>query len=311
MALKTKKPKQKSEKKPSQDETRQEPNPGGTTLLLIDTQNCQRDIEGADDDAKRIGTMIYEHAHKIDRIMATMDMRYKLHISHPGWWINDDGFHPQPNTRITSTDVESGKYTPNPKLTLSISDVMFDNKYLKKNDMLDDEDEQVNLYNYAIKYLQRLEQSERFNHTIWAGHCLVGTQGSNMHPLVMQALLAWTEETGRSVEWLNKGHDQLTEQMSILRADVVLSKETDYNFEFLSSLLLSERLLVAGQAKSHAVNWSLRDILEWWPDEDRSRIVLLQDATSPIKGYEQEAEQLEVFLREKEVQIVKVADAFP
>lgn len=311
--LKEKKPLTSGDKQVPDDVKREE-RAGGTTLLLIDVQNClhssgEAPIPGADDDAMRIADLIYKNPYKIDRIIATMDMRYKLHISHPGWWINDDGYHPTPNTKISFAHVQQGLYVPNPRLSLSVSDVVYEPKYLKKNKMMDDE-KQVNLYEYALNYLEKLERSNRYNHTIWPEHCLAGTQGSNMHPLVMNSLLEWSMETGNSVEWLQKGHDPLTEMFSIMRADVVLSEETDYNYDILTSLLLSNRLLVAGQAKSHAVNWSLRDILEWWPEEDVSRIALLKDATSPVSGFEQEGQELETFLAEQGVKLINVADAF-
>jgi len=301
-----KKPKSPKRDKPT-EQVREEEREGGTTLLLVDMQNCK----GADEDAQRVAAMITENINCIDRIIATLDIRYKLHISHAGFWINDDGFHPEPNTEIKSKDVQSGKYVPNPKIQLSDTDVMVESKSFQDYNMILNDDKEVDLYQYAIQYLTQLEASGRFNHTIWPEHCLMGTDGSNIVPSIMEAIMEWTDETGKSVEWLDRGQNTLTEMTSVMRADVVVSEDTEYNYDFLSSLLLSEKLLVAGQAKSHAVNWSLRDILEWWPEVDTNRIVLLMDGTSPVEGFEKESQALEVYLTARGVQINSIADEFP
>ena len=41
-------------------------------------------------------------------------------------------------------------------------------------------------------------------------------------------------------------------------------------------LKISDRLIVCGQAMSHCVNFTLRDILKHW-DGDRARLMLLQN----------------------------------
>jgi hypothetical protein len=65
----------------------------------------------------------------------------------------------------------------------------------------------------------------------------------------MEALLKWTEDTGKSVEWMYTPRNQLTEMTSILRPNVVISQATLYNYDWFETLLLSQRLLVAGQTK--------------------------------------------------------------
>ena len=53
--------------------------------------------------------------------------------------------------------------------------------------------------------------------------------------------------------------------------------------ELLAMLKISDRLIVCGQAMSHCVNFTLRDILKHW-DGDRARLMLLQNGTCICVG---------------------------
>jgi nicotinamidase-related amidase len=304
--LRTKKPEVVQEGTEPREEP---PRSGGTTLFLIHVQNCMhQDLNLPMQDSLILTELIYNHTDKIDRILATVSTRDLLHISHPHFWINDDGFHPAPFTQITSQDVNTGKYVPNPRMRLSLTKDTFDEKYFKQT-VLDDNYE-FDLFQYTVSYLQQLEASNRFNHSIWPQHCLVGTEGSSIVEPVMEALLKWTEDTGKSVEWMYTPRNQLTEMTSILRANVVISQATSYNYDWLETLLLSERLLVAGQTKSHAVNWSMRDLLLEWPHTDVSRIQVIVDTMSPMDGFETEAGEFEMFLKEAGVELVTARNVF-
>ncbi len=48
----------------------------------------------------------------------------------------------------------------------------------------------------------------------------------------------------------------------------------------------TERLLVCGQALSHCVNYTVRDILDHWHPNEAGRITILSDCASSVPGFE-------------------------
>ena len=48
----------------------------------------------------------------------------------------------------------------------------------------------------------------------------------------------------------------------------------------------TDRLLVCGQALSHCVNYTVRDIVDNWPKDETSKIVILKDCASSVPGFE-------------------------
>lgn len=53
----------------------------------------------------------------------------------------------------------------------------------------------------------------------------------------------------------------------------------------------SEKLIVCGQAMSHCVNYTVRDIVENWPNNEMSKITLLKDCASSVPGFEVASEK--------------------
>lgn len=142
-----------------------------TTLVLVDVQNDFHPggslaIPTADKDAERIAKLIENHAHSIQRVVATMDSHQKLHIAHPGFWLSNEGIHPAPFTIISSQDIVDGKWKPNSTVKVppgSIDPDVFEGM----DQVLADDGISVNLHKYAIEYTKRLEQKGKFKLCIW------------------------------------------------------------------------------------------------------------------------------------------------
>jgi nicotinamidase/pyrazinamidase len=283
-----------------------------TTLLLIDLQKDFHPggslaIPKADDDANRIVRLIQTHSSSIDRVVATLDSHHKLHIAHPCfWWDSEGKRHPDPFTTISHDDVMSGKWKPRSKLALLDGDLTAFQVPTKG----DSTDATLDLLEYAKEYTKRLEAKGRFQLCIWPEHCLIGTDGHSMIDNVRQALNDWSDATGGSVEFVWKGQNLLTEMYSALEADVPVSKETSFNEPLLESLLSTNRLLVCGQAMSHCVNYTLRDIVHRWPSDRRHEITLLTDCASAVPGFEAAAEQFQRDMKTAGVCLAVAADAF-
>ena len=65
---------------------------------------------------------------------------------------------------------------------------------------------------------------------------MIGTEGHNVVKVVREAMDAWSHETGRSVEWVEKGQNLLTEMYSALCAEVPVNRKTAFDFDLLNSV---------------------------------------------------------------------------
>lgn len=225
-----------------------------TTLLLID---CQKDfhpggslpVPNSDEDAERITNFIRQNASSIHRIVATMDSHHPLHIAHPAFWSDEDGNQPNPFTVISMQDIVSGKWIPREdikpsareaSISLLIEDEIVAEEGGKMPSDLYSEDasgnKKLNIKQWCIEYTRRLEAKGRFSLMIWPEHCIVGTEGHNIVPTIVEAMMDWSRKTGGSVEWVHKGQNLLTEMYSALCAEVPVTKNTSFHHELMESV---------------------------------------------------------------------------
>mmetsp|Transcript_24047 Transcript_24047/g.33784 ORF Transcript_24047/g.33784 Transcript_24047/m.33784 type:complete len:296 (-) Transcript_24047:3322-4209(-) len=286
-----------------------------TTLLLIDVQNDFHPggslaIPTADTDATRTASFIRKHMSSISRIVMTMASNQTLHTFNSGFWTNGEtGEHPSPFTTITSDDVKNGTWVPRGDIRQGgkggpmIDDAIF----AKGGDIpsnLYNEDGSVNILQFCIEYTSRLESKGRFQLCIWPKHCLIGTSGHNVVPEVMEAVLDWSHETGGIVEWVDKGQNLFTEMYSAFCAEVPLNGKTDFDQDLFSSLKKgTNELVICGQALSHCVNYTVRDIVEHWPKDEMDKLTILADCASSVPGFESVGEQFVKDMKELGVNV--------
>lgn len=273
----------------------------GTTLLIVDGQidfhpGGSLPVPCADEDEKRIAALIRSSITdidnpQIDRIVATMDSHYKLHIANPGFWVSKEtGEHPDPFTAITCEDVKAGKWRPRDDLDQSLlKKLVFPGiMHVKKSDLYDSEGN-LDIQAYCIRYTEMLEKSGKFQLMIWPEHCLIDTKGHNISPGIKQAMDEWSDATGRSVEYILKGQNILTEMYSAFRAEVAISPDTSLNTKLLDSLMKSDKILVCGQALTHCVNHTARDLIDYMKGSE-SKVQILKDCSSSIPGFEKDGQ---------------------
>jgi nicotinamidase-related amidase len=86
-----------------------------------------------------------------------------------------------------------------------------------------------------------------------------------------------------------KGQNLRTEMFSCLAAEVEDPKDhnTSFNYSLMASLKVSDRIIVCGQALSHCVNFTMRDIVDHW-HEDCSNIILLSNGANddPFQAFD-------------------------
>lgn len=245
------------------------------TLLIIDPQNdfCHPDgslyVPGAEHDCHRLSRMIERLDGEFSSIHVTMDTHHLYHIAHPIYWMDREGKHPDPFTLITPELVTSGDY---------VASVQQQRKY-------------------AHDYVQTLSRTGKYDLCIWPPHCLIGSWGHEVFGPLSDALIKWEANVpGRVVDYTYKGSNLRTEHYSAIRAEV--SDPTDpgtkTNFSLIERLKTADNIVIAGEALSHCVANTTRDLLTCIPAE---KLVVLEDVSSNVVGFESYGS---IFLREIE-----------
>lgn len=235
-------------------------------LLLIDPQLDFCDpsgalfVQGAPEDCDRIATMVNRLNNKLDDIHVSLDSHHYMDISHPVSWVDSSGNHPKPFTPIFKDDVEKGKWQASIPA----------------------------LQDRFQKYVQQLQTNGRYIHLIWPEHCLIGSKGHNVHANIFDSLQEWeSKKPGRIVNYVTKGSNPFTEHFSAIQAEVPDPKDpgTQVNTSLIKSLLEADDLLIAGEASSHCVANTVRDIANNFGSDDLiKKLVYLTDASSAVGG---------------------------
>eukprot|EP01043_Picozoa_sp_COSAG02_P056921 COSAG02_NODE_6827_length_3340_cov_3.187905_4_plen_264_part_00 len=228
--------------------------------------------------------LLDDHGSEIESVTVTMDSHQRMHIAHGLFWTDASGRHPEPFTIIERADVETGKW-----------------RAVRA-------DQQAK----ALAYVLALEKQGKFKLCIWPEHCIIGSEGHNVTAPINEGLSAWAASRHASVEWVHKGQNIFTEMYSALKAEVEIAGDasTGLNKELVERLATHERVLVCGQAKSHCVNCTIRDLIEHWPKSELHRIWLLSDGMSSVPGFEDVGEKFIDDMRAAGLTIVPTAQAF-
>jgi len=251
-------------------------------LMLIDIQNtfCIPEFElyvggatgnGAVDDNRRLGGFIYRNLPSITRICPTLDTHQVMQIFHSIFLINEAGEHPDPYTLVSLDDIEKGVWRFNDKLTESLNMVEgFGQAHL-------------------VHYTQQLKNGGKYDLTIWPYHAMLGGIGHALVPALEEAIFFHALCRFSQPDFQIKGSHSLTENYSVLRPEITEGLDNralgSINQQLMDRLLAFDAVIIAGQAKSHCVAWSVADLLSEIETLDASlasRVYLLEDCTSPV-----------------------------
>lgn len=236
-------------------------------LLIIDPQYdfCNPEgslfVPGSKEDMDRLATMVSRLKDKIDQIHVTLDSHHPVDIAHPIWFVDADGNHPPPFTQISASDLKDKIWMTTDHTTQRVT----------------------------LDYLEELESSGRYPHVIWPPHCIIGTQGATIVPVLNQVLQSWTDQFSW-VNYITKGTNPLTEHFSAIKAEVPDPTDitTQTNTAFVRALEEADAILVCGEAGSHCVANTCTDIADSFSDPKHiEKLILLTDAISPVPGFEQ------------------------
>ncbi len=251
-------------------------------LLLVDCQNtfCIPEFElfvggrsgrGAVEDNVRLCEFIYRNLEALTGTVATLDTHTALQIFHPVFWVDAAGEHPVGGQTIISVEeVERGVWKVNPGLVTLGQDY-------------------EQLRRHAQHYVRRLSEGGKYPLLIWPYHAMLGGIGHALVSAVEEALFFHGLARGSQLRYEIKGNNPLTENYSALSPEVLTGPDgraiADKNNALVDLLLGFDALIVAGQAKSHCVAWTVHDLIAELEARDPARVrkvYLLEDCTSPV-----------------------------
>ena len=253
-----------------------------TWLMLIDVQNtfCLPEFElyvggrsgrGAIEDNARLCEFIYRNLREITHITATMDTHRAMQVFHAVFFIDKDGNHPAPYTDIHAAELRAGAWTFNPALAPEFS-------------IAPEYGQQM-----LIHYAEELEKKGKYALTVWPYHAMLGGIGHALVASVEEALFFHSIARNTQYEIELKGDKPFTENYSVIGPEVLTGPMGEtlgtHNTKFIEQLQQVDRLIIAGQAKSHCVAWTVQDLLDDIQATDPElarKVYLLEDCSSPV-----------------------------
>ena len=235
-------------------------------LLIIDPQVDFCDpqgslyVKGAENDMARLAEMIKRFGQKIKKIHVTLDCHRLIDVAHPLMWRNSNGDHPEPFTIFGSKEIKDGVWVP-----------VFPS-YRQR----------------FIDYCEALEVKGRYPLCIWPPHCLIGSPGNNVLPVLFEALQYWEKEHKDNVNYVSKGSNPFTEHYSAVKAEIPDPEDPTTQLDtrkegLIQTLMKSDKILMAGEAGSHCLKYTAEDIADGFQDDSYvQKMVLLVDAVSPV-----------------------------
>lgn len=257
-------------------------------LVCIDMQqdfmdNGSLGVPGAIGDVERLTRFIYTNMDDITSIAFSLDTHFPQQIFHPYWWRDKDGNQAPPFTVITLQDIDNGTWKP------------------------------MRWPLESREYVEGLHKASKKDLVIWPYHCIQGTSGHSLENQ-LAAMIYFHSISKRSVpRVLNKGYDPLSEMYGIIKPE--FDRKNYYDLKFLDFISQFEMVLIAGEAKSHCVMESIKQILEHFynsPDKNRmlKKIYILEDCMSVIPGFEEStAKAFDEFRNHYQVNLVKSTDS--
>jgi nicotinamidase-related amidase len=252
-------------------------------LLLIDVQNtfCIPDFElfvagksgmGAVEDNIRLCEFIYRNLDVITEITPTMDTHTAMQIFHPIFWIDRTGEHPAPGTIIALEDLRKEIWQVNPVIASNI----------ERGDYLA-------LQKHALHYVNKLTEAGKYPLMVWSYHAMLGGIGHALVSAVEEAIFFHNIARNSQAKFELKGSNPLTENYSVLRPEILEGENgraiAQKNSKLIQKLLDFDAVVIAGQAKSHCIAWTIDDLLTEITVRDPSlakKVYLLEDCTSAV-----------------------------
>lgn len=213
-------------------------------------------VPNADKDVERFTKFIYDNMDEISKIAVSIDTHIPHQIFHPCWWIDKNGNHPAPYTEIKLADLDKGNYRA----------------VIKPIESRD--------------YVMHLEQDGKKTLVVWPYHCIQGTTGCSLDNQFSNMVYFHSVAKKSIPITIVKGQDPLSEMYGIIRPEY--DTKGYVNIAFLNLLANYDMIIIGGEAKSHCVLETIKQILEHFANQPEitNKIYILEDCMSSIPGFE-------------------------
>src|SRR5947208_2999204 len=233
-------------------------------VILVDYQHDFVDptgtlyVPGSQQDVARFLTWFYANAHRITSIYASLDTHLPFQIFYSSWWKNPQtGEHPQPFTPITVDDVTNRRWGP------------------------------IIQPDWSIRYVHQLQEQARKDLMIWPYHTMEGTLGHMLVSPISEAIAWHSAARNTQPTYVVKGRTIRTEYYGIFGAEIPDPEdpESSLNVTMLDAVMKHDRVYVAGEAKSHCVLETERQVVGRFGNQPEllKRLHFLSDCTSSVQ----------------------------
>jgi nicotinamidase-related amidase len=223
-------------------------------------------VPGAVEDTRRTVEWLYRNLGRITSLFFTLDTHTVHQVFHPASWVDEAGRHPEPFTVIRADEVRAGRWRP------ALHGAEFPDPAAA-----------------CTAYCAALEASGRYVLTIWPYHALLGGLSHALLPALMEAALFHAAARGVDPVFAIKGRSPWTENYSVFAPEVrelLGVKVGELDLRLLEAVLAHDRVYIFGQASSHCVLETLRDLVRACRARGRDdllgRVHVLADAMSPV-----------------------------
>ena len=262
-------------------------------LVLVDYQHDFVDptgtlaVPGAQNDVARLLSWFYTNAHRITTIYASLDTHLPFQIFFSAWWQSPStGEHPQPFTAISAEDIDHSRWVPMRESA------------------------------WSTRYVHLLGEQARKDLMIWPHHTMQGTQGHMLVAPLSEAIAWHSAARDTSPVYLTKGLTPRTEFYGIFGAEVPDPRDPagNLNIPLLDAVLQHDRIYIAGEAKSHCVLETVRQLAGYCRDQPEllQRLHFLTDCTSSVEhpaiDFDALAEEELALMQQQGVQMVRSAE---
>ncbi len=213
-------------------------------------------VPGAVDDTRRTTELLYRHADRVTAVVASLDSHVPHQIFYGTWWSDEGGRPPAPFTLIGPADVKAGRWRP-----------------LREPE-------------WSLAYVRGLAATAKKALCVWPYHAMTGSPGHALDPALFEAVAYHAAAREAGPHFVTKGSVPQTEHYSVFEPEIAYggAAEAARNDALLEELAGYDRVLVAGQAKSHCVLESVRSLIAHLGRRPGpgAEVCLLADCTSSV-----------------------------
>lgn len=244
-------------------------------------------VPGAREDTTRFLSWFYASAPSITSLYASLDTHLPYQIFFSAWWQDPrTGEHPQPFTPISAAEVNAARWVP-----------LFQPAWSKY-------------------YVNKLAEQAQKDLMIWPHHTMQGTLGQMLVAPISEAIAWHSAARGTQPIYITKGLTPRTEFYGIFGAEVHDPEDpaSSLNTTLLDAVTRHDRVYIAGEAKSHCVLATARQLVAHLSQQPEllKRLHILSDCTSsvqhPAVDFDALAEQELSLMQQQGVQIVSSND---